>query len=48
MQTIYRIVHPSGWVEFIDREEAEAYRDEHHLGCEIQEIQKDLSESPAE
>lgn len=44
MTTIYRVVHPSGWVEFIDQTEAVAYRDAHHPGCEIQELQRDLSE----
>lgn len=43
MTTIYRILHPLGWVEFIDQAEAEAYRDEHHAGCEIQQIQRNLS-----
>jgi hypothetical protein len=45
MTTVYRIVHPYGWVEFIDQAKAEAYRDSHHAGCEIQELQRDLSEN---
>jgi hypothetical protein len=44
MTTVYRIVHLSGWVEFIDQAEAEAYRNEHHADCEIQKLQRDLSE----
>jgi hypothetical protein len=45
MTTIYRIVHPSGYVEFIDKGEAEKYRDEHYAGCDIQELERDLSEN---
>lgn len=48
MQTIYRIVYELGWVEFADKKEAEAYRDQHHVGSEIQELQRDLSYSPPE
>jgi hypothetical protein len=44
MTTIYRVIHPIGWVEFISQSEASVYRDKHHSGCEIQEIQRDLSE----
>ena len=45
MTTVYRIVHPSGWVEFVDQAEAEMYRNEHYVGCEIQKLQRDLSEN---
>lgn len=46
MTTIYRIIHPVGWVEFVGQADAVAYRDQHHSGCEIQELQRDLSDSP--
>lgn len=44
MSTVFRIIHSNGWVEFTDQAEAIAYRDTHHAGCEIQELQRDLSE----
>ena len=42
--TVYRIVHPNGWVEFKDQAEAELYRDENHLGCEIVILDREIPE----
>ena len=46
MNTIakHRIVHPLGYVEFATLAEATAYRDLHHLGCEIVVVEEQLPE----
>jgi len=48
MTTIYRIVHEFGWTEFINKTEAEAYRDANHAGCQIEEIERDISDPSTE
>lgn len=44
MVTIYRIIHACGWVEFLNIEEAQEYRDANYSGCLIEEIQRDMSD----
>ena len=42
----YRIIIPNGYIEFPLLSEAETYRNEHHPGCEILEVDYETPPDP--